>query len=482
MNNDKLYLKLIEYKDSDIYPFHMPGHKRNLENETEGLENISPYKYDITEIDGFDNLHAPTSIIKDRMKEVSGFYGSRSSYFLVNGSTCGILSAISATCNKKKTILMARNSHKAAYNGIFLNKLNATYVYPNIISDYGINGGIDASDIEGILNTEEIGAVFITSPTYEGIVSDIKSISSVCHKFKVPLIVDEAHGAHFSMHNNFPVSSLKLGADIVIQSLHKTLPSLTQTAILHIGKESIINEKDIERYLGIYQSSSPSYVLLGSIDRCLDKLMNETFLPFEVLSNRINDFINKCSKLANIKILDKSIVKKNRVFDFDLSKIVIFPISNSYTGHNLYEKLLQEYHIQLEMSSLYYVIAMTSIMDTEEGFDRLYEALEKIDREIGLYDEAINNKRKYIIQENKKAIVCNSIDKAIDLESDTKFLNESEGKASSDYIYLYPPGIPLVAPGEMFTREIIEYIDECVGNGLNVIGLIENNTKVNVIK
>ena len=496
MGNETLYEKLKSYVAEDYYPFHMPGHKRNIDESIK----LSPYDYDITEIDGFDNLHAPTGILKERMEKVSSFYESKKSYYLVNGSTCGILAAISACCHrpvngeenkdniiKKNRILMARNSHKAAYNSVMINELEALYVYPDLIEEYGINGGISPEKIAEILKkeqlekeTESIGCVYITSPTYEGIVSDILSISKICHSYNIPLVVDEAHGAHFSMHKDFPISALELGADIVIQSLHKTLPSLTQTSILHIGKNAIVDERDIERYLTIFQTSSPSYVLMASIDMCIDRLMEDTFIPFDRLQKELSDLHEKAKQFTNIKLLGKSITGKSSVYDFDISKLVIFPKSNQYNGQELYGRLLGKYHLQPEMASFNYIVAMTSINDTKEGFNRLFHALDDIDREIRLYERSLFKENKFRFKKISETTAFLRISDAIIRKKEFIDIDKAEGRVGAEFIYLYPPGIPVIAPGEMYSSEIIRYLKECMKSGLNIMGVSEDKKQVAV--
>lgn len=494
--NDKetLYGRLSEYRSSDYYPFHMPGHKRNVgklselsENSAFSINEYSPYSYDITEIEGFDNLHSPEDIIKKRMEEVSEFYESEKSYFLVNGSTCGILSAISALCENGKKIVMARNSHKAAYNALFLTRAEVVYIYPDIIQQYGINGGINPKDVEkALISNKDVGIVYITSPTYEGVVSDILAISNICHRYNVPLVVDEAHGAHFSMHRKFPVSALELGADIVIQSLHKTLPSLTQTAILHIGKNSLVKKEAVEKYLAIYQTSSPSYVLMASIDNCMQMVMKDTFVPFEMFAGRIDDFLQKTKRFTNIYFMNKNIVGKNNIYDFDISKLVIFANSQEYTGKKLYNRLLEKYHLQMEMASEKYVIAMTSIMDTDEGFNRLFLALDEIDREIRIYERpaiTVKGERASFIEISDfiQPVVCKKTSEAAQMDKENIDIDYIDGRISGEFIYLYPPGIPLIAPGELFTKEIVEYIKRSKVCGLNVVGL-KKDMKASVIR
>jgi arginine/lysine/ornithine decarboxylase len=492
MKEETLYEKLEDYSKSDYYPFHMPGHKRNPVTE-QGMGK-SPYLYDITEIDGFDNLHHPEGIIRKRQEEAATFYESEKSYFLVNGSTCGILSAISAATEEKNTILMARNSHKSSYNAVFLLNVKSEYLYPAYKDEYGFYAGISPKvlnqKISEMKEIEKIGAVYITSPTYEGIVCDIEGIANVAHAYHIPLIVDEAHGAHFGMHEYFPESALKKGADIVIQSLHKTLPSLTQTAILHIGKNSLISAKKVEKYLGIYQSSSPSYVLMESIDRCIDYLRKEKETVFQSYTEKLEQFRKKCSSLKYFKLFyDKG---RNDIFDYDRSKLVIIPDERYFSGKKLYDRLLEKYHIQLEMASEKYAIAMTSVNDTEDGFLRLFSALEDIEREIRIslrYRQIYANDGDEIgamtaFQElsgkskdaamayvPKKAVVCRKMKDAYLEKYDMIELCMAKGKISEEFIYLYPPGIPILAPGEIITEEIIETVKRYQKAGLSVQGM-----------
>ena len=263
---ERLYKKLESYGRSDFYPFHMPGHKRN----PLAVDGDFPVERDITEINGFDNLHHAEDLLKRAQEDVARLYGVPESFYSINGSSGAILAAVSAAVGKGGQILIARNCHKAVYHAIYLRDLGATYIYPHEDPRLGINGGISPSRVEMYLaENPEIEAVLITSPTYDGIVSDVARIAEVVHNHGIPLIVDEAHGAHFHFSDYFPVSAAELGADVVINSVHKTLPCLTQTGVIHLCSDRVSREKLI-RFLGIYQSSSPSYVLMSSIDACMD--------------------------------------------------------------------------------------------------------------------------------------------------------------------------------------------------------------------
>ena len=232
--------KLNELEQSDIYPFHMPGHKRAF------LPFANPYAIDITEIEGFDNLHHATGILQEAQQKAADLYGAQKTYYLVNGSTCGLLAAISAAVPRGGKILVARNCHKAVYHAMYLRQLVPVYLYPEDTA-YGIQGQVTPQMVQKQLKqTPDIRAVVITSPTYDGVVSDIQSIADIVHAYGIPLIVDEAHGAHFGFSPEFPENATRLGADAVIMSVHKTLPAFTQTALLHLCSDRIAEKKGID--------------------------------------------------------------------------------------------------------------------------------------------------------------------------------------------------------------------------------------------
>lgn len=487
-----LYKRLIEYCSSDSYPFHMPGHKRSMFGQK------SPYDYDITEIEGFDNLHEPQGILRIAMEEAAAFYGADKTYFLVNGSTSGILSAISATTNIGDEIIIARNCHKSVYNAVFLRELKQTYLYPEYVEEYGICGGIQPEQVKAVLREHPSAkAVVITSPTYEGVVSDIAAVADVVHSFGIPLIVDEAHGAHFGMHDRLPKSALKLGADLVIQSLHKTLPALTQTALLHIrfrqeNGKYLVSKEEVERYLSIYQTSSPSYVLMASIDECINKIKSEGILLFEPFIKRLEVIKQHGKQLTHLKIADREIVGKNGVYDLDVSKLIISARGTGLTGQQLYNKLNEKFHLMLEMAAGDYAVAMTSPMDSEEGLLRLFTALAEIDRDLRINgsEYLLPAKRLETITERTEreffmpnAVVLSSISDAFKQDSDIVKFNNSAGRVSGSYVYLYPPGIPIIAPGDMISAETIGLVEQYKYSGLKVHGLIEEkDLKIKVVK
>lgn len=495
--------RLTEYAGSDAYPFHMPGHKRR--EIPDGIPGgfPDPYGIDITEIDGFDNLHHAEGILKDAMETVAAIYGADRSWYLVNGSTCGILSAVFAATENGGKILTARNCHKAVYHAICLNRLEAEYLYPEEITEFRINGGIRAEDVRKALEKDamrcagnsgdvrgkitKIQAVLITSPTYEGVVSDIRAITDAAHEYGIPLIVDEAHGAHLEYADqchSFPKSALEYGADIVIQSLHKTLPCFTQTAILHV-KGKLVDQDRISRYLSMFQTSSPSYLFMAGMERCIRYMDGDGRNEMIRYEKRLERFMERMEGLQVLEVLDREICGKYRtVAGWDPSKIVVSTMrAEDFHGEELAETLRRKYHLEMEMTAPEYVIAMTSLMDTEEGFERLGTALLEIDGALRRRMEPEQQKEKGEPKEKERCetpeatesklshpvrrmLIC----EAMDADTERTAFQDTVGKVSAEFVYLYPPGIPIIAPGEVFTDAIVEKIMAYKAAGLLVQG------------
>ena len=360
---ERLYRALEIYSQEDYYPFHMPGHKRNPDTVNTDL----PFDRDITEIDGFDNLHHPEGILKKAQETAASVYDTKECYYSVNGSTAALLAAVSATVPRNGQILVARNCHKAVYHALYLRNLIPTYVYPQMDPKWWINGGISSDKVERALaENPEIKAVLLTSPTYDGVVSDIEKIAEIVHRYEIPLIVDEAHGAHFHFSNYFPTSAAELGADLVIQSFHKTLPSMTQTAVLHNCSDRV-DSRLIRRFMGIYQTSSPSYILMASIDACMDTMAAEGKQMFRDFTRILEQTRKRLSVCKYIRLVDP-VKGKNGVFDYDRSKLVFSTRASLLSGSDLYHILLDRYHIQMEMESENYALAIAAVGDREEGF------------------------------------------------------------------------------------------------------------------
>lgn len=467
----ELYEQLKQYAQSDFYPWHMPGHKRRL------VEFENPFSLDITEIDGFDDLHHPDGILKEAMEEAARIYGAKQTWFLVNGSSCGILAAVSAAVKPGGKLLMARNCHKSAYYGALLRQLEVTYVYPRLEKE-GFYGALDPDTVEAMLQADpQIEAVMMVSPGYEGVVSDVSALAQVAHAHGCALLVDEAHGAHLPFGKQcgdrefFPAGALEQGADVVIQSVHKTLPSLTQTALLHLGKGSDrVRPQQIARYLQIYQSSSPSYILMASIDHCIRLMAGEKgarlMREYAVHLKKYRSLLRE--NLQYLRLYESSGA-------CDPSKFVILG-----DGVRLAETLRREYHLESEMHTDSYVILMSSPADSREGFERMTRALLEVDR---LWKQEAQTKAPGVREDHpsfrgtalpRKAprTACLAA-RATDSDGEWIMLEESNGRICCDYIYIYPPGIPLLVPGEYVDETVLQVIRNYQKHGLEVHGLQE---------
>ncbi len=474
VKNMALDTKLEAYAKCDVYPFHMPGHKRSP------LAMPNPYTIDITEIDGFDNLHQAEGIIKEAEARAAKLYGAERSYYLINGSTCGLLAAISAAVPVKGRLLLARNAHKVVYHAAYLRMSAVTYLNP-CVTEFGIQGAVDPDEVKQKLREDpKIAAVVITSPTYEGIVSDIAAIAGIVHAYQIPLIVDEAHGAHFGFHRMFPETAVRLGADVVIQSMHKVLPSLTQTALLHLQSE-YIDSKILEKFLGIYQTSSPSYVLMAGMEKCIRLLKEQGEMLFESYAGKLMDFYRKAERFSKIHLMNRSDFNSGELYDLDASKLVISVKHTTMTGNDLYQNLLRRHHLQLEMFSGFYALGMTSIMDREEGFHRLFSALEETERDAVLEEQdgqkSMELIRKLYAPKKKRA----ELYQAMELPIKRVSFQEAAGRVSGSMISLYSPGIPILLPGEIIEEDFLKNILKCPKFQLNLQGIADiMNEKIDI--
>ena len=463
--------KLYNIKVNGKYPMHMPGHKRSLKMQKYVNELSLPYEFDITEIDGFDNLHAPEGILKDLGEGAAELYGAKFAYPLVNGSTAGIISSIGA-CAKNKKIIVSRACHKSVYSAIEMFDLEPTYVYPSICDELGICGSLTANDVESAFKkTPDASIVVLTSPTYEGVVSNIEEIAKVVHSHNAYLVLDAAHGAHLGFcENDYLPKSYMQYADVAIVSLHKTLPALTQTALcLNFSDRAEELDVKIRHYLSIFMTSSPSYILLSSIDKCLSILKENKEELFLEYTDILAEFESKIASLENIFVLGYG---KNKVADeiflLDKGKLNVFcsnlvDFADNVVTAEVLAKFLRLNGFEPEMVSRDYLILMTSVMDDKDALIRLADLLCHFDK----WCKKADTKKEPLIYPVPQVRI--SISDAVKCDFHSVELSKSEGCISLDYIMCYPPGIPIVCPGEEITKDVIAFIESCKQNNVNVL-------------
>lgn len=479
---EHLYDRLREYAKGEDYPYHMPGHKRRAF----GAMPAGAYEMDVTEIDGFDDLHAPEGILKDLQERIARLYGADESFCLVNGSTSGILSALSAALPEGGHVLMPRNCHKSAYHAAYLRNLKVTYLLPQMVPGFGICDGLRPEQVQRALEQDpSIQAVLIVSPTYEGRISPVREIAGVVHSFQKILIVDEAHGAHLGLPGSSMENSCQAGADLVIHSVHKTLPAMTQTALLHVNGPRVDRER-LKRFLRIYQSSSPSYVLMASIDNAITMMERDG----ERLQNQLCEFFlelqRSLSACKHLRFLNSFENAEGASFSEadqaregvstcrqDVGKLVICAGNSGLTGQQIYDLLREKYHLQLEMAAEEYCLAMFTVGDEPSGYQRMRDALLAIDA--GVEEMAAHAKSACQIgmQDGTIALLpeCRmSLRKAWDGEWEEVPIEECVGRIAAEFVNLYPPGTPMVVPGEVYDKRIREELLTALSMDLRVRG------------
>ena len=425
---NRLEDRLNEYKDAGVTPMHMPGHKRNP-----GLVP-SYYQNDITEIDGFDNLHAPEGILKELTESAASVWKAKNAFLSVNGATAPILASIMAA-SKEGKVLLASNCHISVWHALELSGAPFEVIDPVSDPKYPFLMSIDPSLIDGKLRSDpDIRTVIITSPTYEGVVSDVKEIFRITGKYNAVLIVDESHGSHLGLNEYFPESSV---ADIVIKSIHKTLHAPTQTAILLTYTDAVSSDL-IKHYMDIFVSTSPSYLLMSGISRVIYDLKSKP-----KITDTWCDALKKVRKRLSDELLHVKLFEGEHD---DPSKLVI--LTGGVTDGRELARRLRENRIEVEAAYSTHIIAMTGIGDDEDSLKAFAEALIRIDSTL---EGSVTSGG--IVMPVSPFTMCMSIKDAAQSEYDIRNKDECEGLISASYVFSYPPGIPVLIPGQKITKD-----------------------------
>lgn len=451
----------------------MPGHKLGKGIPKIFLSDIE--KLDLTEIPGMDNLHAPAGALKKAQELAAEAFGASRSYFLVNGSTVGLHAAISAVCRPGDHLVTGRDSHSAVINGMLLRGVYPAYILPEYSTEFGINTGITPQAVEkALFDVPDAVGVLITRPSYYGICSDIKRISEIVHKHNKILIVDEAHGAHLSFHPALPCGALEAGADLVVQSAHKTLPAFTQGAYLHIGSDRIDRER-LEYFLDMYQTTSPSYVIMAYLDIARELMQKN---GRRMLDELLSSIRSSLAGLDNngVRLLDCNVFTG---FGLDCTRITANTASIGMTGYTA-EKLLREScGIQVEMSDLFNIVCIATVADDAESITKLSSALSWLGMKgdpgrKAEFDSVIAKSAE--IRGIKRPVQAISPSELLEADIDRIPFKDAAGRTSRGTISPYPPGLPLVCPGEVINGDVVDYIMTLLRSGGSVHGIGEDGT------
>lgn len=424
---------------------------------------------DVTEIPGADNLFQAEGIIKEVQEKYAQLYEVKNSYLLINGTSGGIIASILASVPRGKKLIMARNCHKSVFNALTLGNIQPVYAYPEIIEEYGISGKINENEIAGLLDENpDVHAVILPSPNYYGICSDVEKIAEVVHRKGRVLIIDQAHGAHlkfFSHHkiSDLPRSAEELGADLVVNSIHKTLASFTQSAVLNLNSDRV-DRYVLEDKLQAIQSTSPSYLLMSSLDINASILEEHGAELMARWKEGLEYFYGEAADIDGLKVM-------SRIAGLDKTKINLDMSALGISGGEL-EILLMEHGIYSELITGNILMCMSGIGNTKKDFEKLIQAL----REIASGRSREKESDRTAVQKNPQssigAFAKSEISEIPEIKTRVP-LADSEGLICASSVIPYPPGIPLVCPGEKFTGELIRYIQFLREHGEKVIGLNE---------
>lgn len=467
-NETPLFDALMEYVNRETIPFHVPGHKKGIgiDEEFKKFMGLNPFKIDVTVFKLVDSLHHPTGPIKKAQELAADAYGSDAAFFSIHGTSGAIQAMIMSVVNEGDTIIIPRNVHKSVTAGIILSGAKPVYMQPELDKKLGIAHVVTPDTVRNTLKEHpEAKAVLIINPTYYGVATDIKSIADIVHSHNIPLIVDEAHGPHLGFNQNLPISAMKAGADICAQSTHKIIGALTQCSLLQV-KSKYIDINRVHQILSLLQTTSPSYILMASLDCARRQIaLNGTELLDKAieLSNYVRKEINK---IPGFYCFGDEILNTPGVFALDPTKITITCRDLGITGYDLDMILSNKYHIQMELSDLYSVLAVGSFGDTKDAMDKLLNALKEISDEfLGKSDSKPDFLDIPNIPELK--LIPRA---AFNSDKISLPLKESINHISSEFLMAYPPGIPVLCPGEIITKEIIDYVEDLKRVGLYVQG------------
>lgn len=463
-----LWDALCAYRAQGIIPFHVPGHKQGRGNP-ELTEKLGPTALgiDLTCMEGLDNILNPLDVIKEAQDLAADAFRAEHAYFLVNGTTSGIQAMIMAVCAPGEKLIVPRNAHRSVISGLILSGVQPVYLQPEVDQRFGITHGITPQDVERALREHpDARGVFVINPTYYGVASDLAGIVEVAHARNVPVLVDEAHGAHLCFHPELPPSAMEAGADLSAASTHKLAGSLTQSSLL-LHQGNLVNPQRVKGVLNLTQTTSPSYILLTSLDFARKQMaLAGTRLLAGVL--RKARWVRKqLSRLPGIELLEEEHIEGRPGCRYlDPTKITMNVQQLGLSGQEVESILRHKYRIQVELSDLYNIILLLSIGDSWEMVQHLVASIQDLVQSLGKGGSI--SKFSRALPPLPAALV--SPRDAFYGETKTVTLDAAEGEISAEMIMAYPPGIPLICPGERFTREIIDYVRILKAEGLILQG------------
>lgn len=475
-DNAPIYEALERMRRMRVVPFDVPGHKRGRGNqELTDFLGEACMSVDVNSMKPLDNLCHPVSVIRDAEDLAAQAFGADSAFFMVGGTTSAVQSMILYACKNGDKIIMPRNVHRSAINALILCGAVPVYVNPDVNNTLGIVLGMSVSQVEqAILENPDAKAVMVNNPTYYGICSDLKKITELAHAHGMLVLVDEAHGTHFYFGDNFPLTAMAAGADMASVSMHKSGGSLTQSSFLLMGRN--VNSDYMRQIVNLTQTTSASYLLLSSLDISRKRLAlhgRDIFSKTVEMAEYAREEINA---IGGYYAYSRELINGDSIYDFDISKLSIFTLPIGLAGIEVYDLLRDEYDIQIEFGDIGNILAYISVGDRNRDIERLISALSEIKRRFGKTESGL------LTQEYINPIVAETPRNAFYGGKRSLPLDEAAGCVCSEFVMCYPPGIPILAPGELITDEIIKYIKYAKEKGCSMTGTEDINIeRLNVL-
>ena len=459
-----LYEALEKFRRKRVVPFDVPGHKRGQGNpELRELLGEKCVSLDVNSMKPLDNLCHPMSVIKEAEELAAEAFGADHAFFMVGGTTSSVQSMVLASCKAGEKIILPRNVHKSVINALVLNGAVPVYVNPEVDGRLGISLGMELSQVEkAILEHPDAKCVLVNNPTYYGICSDLKGIVKLAHEHDMTVLVDEAHGTHLYFGEDRPMNAMEAGADMAAVSMHKSGGSLTQSSILLTSHT--VNWEYVSQIINLMQTTSSSYLLLSSLDisrRNLALRGDESFAKVRQMAEYARQEINE---IGGYYAFGKEMINGGSVFDFDTTKLSVNTRQIGLAGIEVYDILRDEYDIQIEFGDISNILAYISIGDKIQDIERLVGAMADIKR---LYSK---DPAQLLAAEYINPTVCVSPQQAFYARKVSVPIRKASGRVCSEFVMCYPPGIPILAPGEMITDQIIEYIIYAKEKGCSMQG------------
>lgn len=469
-NETPLFTGLVNHAKKNPIQFHIPGHKKGQGMDPEFREFIgdNALSIDLINIAPLDDLHSPKGVIKQAQELAAEAFGADHTFFSVQGTSGAIMTMVMAVCGPGDKILVPRNVHKSIMSAIVFSGAIPIFITPEIDKNLGISHGITIDSVEKALRgNSDAKGLLVINPTYFGVSADLKKIVELAHSYQIPVLVDEAHGVHIHFHDELPLSAMQAGADMAATSVHKLGGSMTQSSILNV-KEGLVSANRVQSIISMLTTTSTSYILLASLDTARKRLATEGYELIDRSIKLADQLRADINKIPFLHCIGKEIIGSPATFDYDPTKLIISVKDLGISGYEVEKWLREKYNIEVELSDLYNILCIITNGDTKHEAGILLQALQDLSKEFKHLATSGNNHVEVLLP--TIPVLALSPREAFYSETEVVAIDESVGRIISEFIMVYPPGIPIFIPGEIITQENIEYIKANMEVGLPVQG------------